>query len=96
MTDKIKELSNSAVLDLLVKFFVLALVPWMIWATTQIYDIKGFMGEGERFSTRDAKDLEIRMQSERHEQEMRIMSILKEFESEFTREFVRKDELKDR
>lgn len=93
MTERIKELSNSALLDLLVKFFVLALVPWMIWATTQIYHIKGFMGEGERFSTRDAKDMEMRMQKERHEQELRIMLILKEFESEFTREFLRKDEV---
>lgn len=93
MTEKIKDLANSALLDLIVKAAILMLLPWMIWATNQIYGIKGFMSEGNRFTSGDAAALEMRAQAARHAQEMRTILTIRNFADEFTRDFVRKDEL---
>ena len=102
MTEKVKALAQNPTLDLIVKGIVLLLLPWGIWTTDQIYKVSAqsaelgrFMQRGERFTLADAQALEMRMQSERHTQELRLMAILQAFESEFSRDFIRKDEHAD-
>lgn len=60
--------------EYLIKVLVVLLLPWAIWTTTNIYDVKAFVGRGDRFTDVDALKLESRMRILLHAAEVRIDS----------------------
>lgn len=93
MTEKIKSAINGDGIQLTLRIFGLILIPWTIFVTTNIYQFRGFMSRGDRFSAMDAYAMERRLVAE-HERDVReLTNLLREFERDFTASFVRKDEL---
>lgn len=69
---------------------------WAIWVSKSLFELHAFAGSGARFSLQDAYSMERRLE-EKFETEYRMLSsTLREFENEFTRDFVRKDELSNK
>jgi len=34
-------------------------IAWAVWATTSIFELRGFAGQGPRFTSKDAQNLEL-------------------------------------
>ena len=58
MTEKLKQLNASWILDLLVKILVVAILPWGIWITKTVIV---FQATGERFTKTDGFQLRLQM-----------------------------------
>ena len=65
------------------------IIAWAIWVTKSMYELKAFSNSGARFSLQDAYSMERRTEDKID----RVEHLLREFEREFSSEFVRKDEL---
>ena len=119
MTDKIKDMMDSPIFDMFLKGIVICLLPWAIWVTNNVFACKSFMQKGDRFSDRDALELEKDLIQIVHAAETRIDGridrlppeewrvqirqslsdsrrieiMIRDFEKEFSKDFVRWSEL---
>jgi len=108
MTQKISNAISGPMLDIIFKAVVILVVPWGIWVTGTIFECKSFMSRGDRFTTTDASIMYRQIDSRlddlppKHvvdslrQVELDITKtkdLLQQFEREFSKNFVRKDEL---
>ena len=106
----VKKSELSSLIDHAFKLAVIVVIPWGVWVTSNIVHFKAFESKGDRFSAYDAYELELRIdkridalppqdfRDQMKSMQLRLDEIYtfqRNFADEITRDFVRKDELKD-
>ena len=61
---------------------LVAIIPWGIWVTSSLFGLLAWKDRKDTFDAHDAHDLEVRMIERAHQ-----------IKEDFTRDFIRKDEL---
>jgi len=85
----VKQITSMDWVRLVERAVVFFVVPWAVWATANIYDMTAFHKYGDRHSRADASQMEHRLEVSVAE----VRELLYTFERDFSKSFVRKDEL---
>ena len=65
------------------------MVGWAVWVTGSVYELRGFQNRGDRFTLVDG----MRMERDINAKLQQMDEKLDQYEREFSKEFVRKNEL---